>query len=186
MFKKNLHIFTTISTVKDTKRPRSKEYYVVTYDMEYDIVIFGHFIRHVKTTEKVPFIFSTLDIAKDFCKIKPMYDKYIITNKYGNVFYHTYRLNVNGNVVGYIKWEMNSVVYYHATGEYEYHYKYVDVNPIVDCFAKGVEIKYQWYDIRSIRDITFDREQKTLSLMINEGFEDTDNIWKFELVENKK
>lgn len=84
--------------------------YRVEIKTVYDIFIFGK-IRHMSTNKVLPFYFSSLEKAKDFCSIMPSYKKVTLKHrgKEGNRLvdevYKTYQLTLSDGKKFYIIWD---------------------------------------------------------------------------------
>lgn len=171
--------------------------YAVTFTREKVYTLFGKVIKTQSKSETMPFVFKSLDIAKDFCKICPtvISDVFINSHNYYKVKYETYRLVKNEKILGYIKW--NAFYTYDANLDYagqETHKRYTQSlsDPIVDKFVEDIVVK-DWVHTNSIKDIKFLNESDSLSELINK-VENKNNLkkkskevykeWNFKLVES--
>lgn len=162
----------------------NEKYYLATYITKKQIVLFGKVIKEFTKTEEVPFIFSSFDIAKDFCELNPDIKEYTIkrTFEYGvfDVHYHTYKLVLNNRVYAYVVWSRTTLNQEFDKGIYFHSKTY----PLVYSF------------IRNENDIEFPYNRDNYSLQptfpkITHGEEKLSNIFhiceddkhRFELIE---
>ena len=73
---KNKHIYTNIQE-KHITLPNVKEPYVC-YEVSITTEYTNIFGKHISKTEILPFLFGSLDVAKDYCEIMPKYKEVII------------------------------------------------------------------------------------------------------------
>lgn len=156
--------------------------YSVTFTEQYDVVICG--INFGTKTKKTifPFFFSRLDIAKDFCGLKPTYTSvYFYNDKYSlrSAEYSTYAIHVQDKTY-YIKWEVEST---YTKDERNISFGPIE-NPIVDSFVTNIKLK-DWMHTHRLNDVEFYNEKKKLSEIINfNALEHKNKKWHFELIEN--
>lgn len=89
-------------------------YYVVTIVKEYDLFVFGKFIKKISTINELPFVFKELEIAKDFCELNPKITEYTYKNRTRAdhyTKYKTYELLLNNKIYAYVIWEDGSMLY---------------------------------------------------------------------------
>ena len=157
--------------------------YKVNFITEYDIVLFGKTFHKTKTKE-IPFLFKTLDMAKDFCEIKPKYIKVYFQNSEDgySVKFYTYQLAINKEVIGYIWW-FDKTVYLNNGHHMEFKF---NSNSIVYGFVKNIEVT-NWINTHYLSDIRYYGFTNKLSELTKPitNTSDTEKHWRFELIENK-
>ena len=157
--------------------------YKVNFITEYDIILFGKTFHKTKTKE-IPFLFKTLDMAKEFCEIKPKYKKVCFQNNNEidySVKFYTYQLVNNKKVIGYIWWNSNTV---YLSGGKHMEFKF-NSNPIIDRFVKNIGVQ-SWANTNYLSDIKYYGFTDKLSDLVKPIVNNNDGKhWKFELVENK-
>lgn len=176
--KTNIHTYIDIQGISLNR----VMYYVVTKRTTYDIVLFGTIIKNVDKTEELPFVFKSIEIAKDFCELNPKIKKFLFAPK-GHLKYETYDLIMNNKVHAYIVWDIDtkSVEY----KKYDYDDKRIfprEVYPIVNGFVKCADdIKLDCYNYASsIYDAHAQNVVEKLSDIFNISKNDK---YHFELVE---
>jgi len=157
--------------------------YKVNFITEYDIVLFGKTFHKTKNNE-VPFLFKTLDMAKEFCEINPKYEQmYFQSNDSGGwkVKFYTYGVLLNGNLIGYIQWHNDFVIinYNELTMEFK-----VGNDAVAVGFVKNVSLK-NWVDTNSIYDIKYYGFTDKLADLVKSINNDNEKHWRFELIEEK-
>ena len=158
--------------------------YKVNLITEYDIILFGKTFHKTKTKE-IPFLFKTLDMAKEFCEIKPKYEKICFQSNDGesqhSVKFYTYQLVVNGEVIGYLWWNSNTI---HIDNGDDMLFKYNN-NSIIEGFVKNIEVK-KWINTHYFSDIPHygftDKLTDLVKPIVNNY---NGKHWRFELIENK-
>jgi len=97
--------------------------YRVSIVHSYKIKRFGK-LYDKKKVEELPFLFSSIEVAKDFCTIMPKIEKTTLYVRHGNnwmydnwiyIKYKTYKLSIGDNHKCYIKWE-NEYTKKHSIG----------------------------------------------------------------------
>ena len=186
------HIYADISE-KNVESFQDKSYlisryhtflaYKVNFITEYDIMLFGKTIHKTKTKE-IPFLFKTLNMAKEFCEIKPKYEKVYFQSKdrdgYSVKFY-TYQLIVNKEIICYIWWN-DKTVYCNNGPHMEFKF---NNKSVIDGFVKNISIQ-SWINTNYLSDIKYYGFTNKLSEMVKPiNTSDTEKHWKFELIENK-
>ena len=165
--------------------------YSVTFIKEKTYELFGKVIKRKTISETMPFVFKSLDIAKDFCEVCPtvISDTFVNHDNYRKVIYYTYRLIKNDRIIGYIEWDK----YYTCNnfsrikdGDFDKIFGAFKNDKIVGNFVKDIVLK-QWIFTTSVTDINFEKRRKYLSELIeNEkplNKKETFNEWNFKLVE---
>lgn len=159
--------------------------YKVNIITEYDIKLFGK-IFHKSKTKELPFLFRTLEMAKEFCEINPKYEKVYFQNRYDGtcVKFYTYQLSVNKIIIGYIWWHNESVII--NNGEHANMTFDVIHNPIVYGFVKNIELN-DWMNTHYLSDVRYYGFTNKLSELVKPVINTSDNEkhWRFELIENK-
>lgn len=165
--------------------------FAVTFIETTEKTIFGR--TWTKTEEQgIPFIFKTLEIAKDFCELKPTIVSDVFVNSNDAVFdnrhlvkYYTYRL-VDKNtdrIIGYVKWDKSVTVKTQSVGN-----EIFSVNlksPLVDKFVTDINLK-RWVETHSLYDVGFKNEHEKLSELLaypSKNGMPVYNEWNFKLVE---
>lgn len=180
--KTNIKTFVDIEEVTIEHIGYDRLAYSVAFTEQYDVVICG--INFGTKTKKTtfPFFFSRLDIAKDFCGLKPTCTSvYFHNDRYPDRSskYSTYAIHVQDKVY-YIKWEVEST---YKEDEHDISFG-PDENPIVDSFVTKIKLK-DWMHTYRLDDIEFCDEKKKLSEIINfNAIEHKNKKWHFELIEN--
>lgn len=157
--------------------------YKVNFITEYDIILFGKIFHKTKIKE-IPFLFRTLDMAKEFCEIKPKYEEVYFQNSKDDysVKFYTYQLAVNNKVIGYIWWN-DKTVYFNSGRHIEFKF---NSKPIIDGFVKNISVK-NWIFTNYLSDIKYygftDKLADLVKPIVND---DNGKHWIFELVENKQ
>ena len=139
--------------------------YKVFLTVQKDSYVFGKIISSKIYEEEVPFLFKTLDTAKDYVSICPEIKKIDIRNVEcdTSVTYKTYELSLNKNIIGYIEWNANCV---HKHDNRCHITFYVDDEfPIVYKFAKNINPSY-WENTWSVSNIKFDFDYELLTELV--------------------
>ena len=158
--------------------------YKVNLITEYSITLFGKTFHKTKTKE-IPFLFKTLNMAKEFCEINPKYEKVFFQNgeDYHSVTFYTYQLIVGKENIGYIWWNDNTV-YLNKDDDRDILFKY-DNNPIIEGFVKNIKIK-KWVETNHLSDIIYyGFTDKLTDLVKSVNINNNEKHWRFELIENK-
>ncbi len=159
--------------------------YKVNIITEYDIKLFGK-IFHKSKTKELPFLFRTLEMAKDFCEINPKYEKVYFQDREDGtcVRFYTYQLVVNKSIIGYIWWHNESVIIDH-TGNMNMTFNFSH-NSIVYGFVKNIELD-NWVNTNYLSDVRYYGFTTKLSELVKPiiNTTDTEKHWRFELIENK-
>lgn len=158
--------------------------YKVNLITEYDITLFGKAFHKTKTKE-IPFLFKTLDMAKEFCEINPKYEKVYFQStdgQYGcSVKLYTYQLLVNKKVIGYIWWNDKTI---YLINNHDMLFKYNN-NSIIEGFVKNIKVK-KWIDTNYLSDINYCGFTNKLTDLVKPIVnENNEKHWRFELIENK-
>ena len=186
---KNKHIYTNIQE-KHITLPDVKEPYVC-YEVSITTEYTNIFGKHISKTETLPFLFGSLDVAKDYCEIMPKYKDVVISNGcIRRSYYDTYQLlNDKNESLGYIMWNNSFLTkdiktYSTGYGTRSIHMKYLIGKPLIECFAYKICVCDTndvetgswcgWVKIRCEKLSELIRE--TLPIVNN-----TNNTWKFEL-----
>lgn len=160
-------------------------YYLVTATETYDIEWFGIKIKSQTDVIEVPFVFKSLEVAKDFCELKPIIkDVHFFNNSDGgerSARYYTYILTMNKKVTAYVVWD-NISVYYDRSSFSVRAIKPRNVYPIVEGFIKSSsDAKLNtWGSFYNIYDVKFEDVKEKLSDVF--CIQDKDH-YHFELVE---
>ena len=160
-------------------------YYLVTATETYDIEWFGIKIKSQTDVIELPFVFKSLEIAKDFCELKPIIkDVHFFNNSDSgerSSRYYTYNLIMNKKVDAYIVWDDISIYYNRPTFGIR-EIKPRNVYPIVKGFIKsGSDAKLNpWSAFYTIYDARFEDVKEKLSEVF--CIQDKDH-YHFELVE---
>jgi len=163
--------------------------YKVNFITEYDIILFGKTFHKTRTKE-IPFLFRTLDMAKEFCEINPKYEEVYFRSDDSqfdySVKFYTYQLLVNRKIIGYIWWN-GKTVYFDNSYNNSMLFKYNN-NSIVEGFVKNIEVK-KWIETHSLSDIKYygftNKLADLVKPIINDNNEKQQKHWRFELIENK-
>lgn len=181
----NKHIYADISekVVESQIKPYQTFFaYKVNLITEYDIVLFGKVFHKTKTKE-IPFLFKTLDMAKDFCEIKPKYEKVCFQNSedgFGfSVKFYTYQLVVNKKIIGYLWWHKQTICIDEKHSEFKFN-----SNSIIDGFVKNINVQ-SWIKTHYLSDIKYHGFTDKLTDLVMPINNDTGKHWRFELIENK-
>ena len=165
--------------------------YSVTFIKEKTYELFGKVIRKKTTSETMPFVFKSLDIAKDFCEVFPTIISDVFCNNNNSnhcVKYYTYRFVKNDKIIGYAKW---NDYYMHGNvpklisekGNIEFT-PFVN-DKIIDMFVKDITLK-GWVHTHSLNDVKFERPCEYLSELLKNDKQIKDkeifNEWNFKLV----
>lgn len=89
-------------------------YYAVSIVEEYDLFVFGKFIKKISTINELPFVFKELEVAKDFCELNPKITQYTYSDRTRGDYYtkyKTYELLLNNKIYAYVIWEDGSMLY---------------------------------------------------------------------------
>lgn len=160
-------------------------YYHVTATETYDLMWFGLHIKTKTDVIELPFVFKSLEVAKDFCELKPIIkDIHLSNNSNGGdrcSRYYTYNLIMNRIVNAYIVWD-NISVYYNSPTFTIRSIKPRKVYPIVEGFIKSSsDAKLNsWSSFYSIYDVIFEDVKEKLSDIF--CIKDKDH-YHFELIE---
>lgn len=186
----NKHIYADISekevetqyTFYSDPRYQTILAYKVNLITEYDIILFGKTFHKTKIKE-LPFLFKSLDMAKEFCEINPKYEKVYFQNSEDgySVKFFTYQLVVNKEVIGYIWWNDKTV---YLNRGYHMEFKFNNKS-IIYGFVKNIGVQ-SWTNTNYLSDIKYygftDKLADLAKPIINN---DNEKHWRFELVENK-
>jgi len=182
------HIYADISEINvKTYHPEYSFYlpsfaYKVNLITEYDIILFGKTFRKTKIKE-IPFLFKSLNIAKDFCEINPKYKKVYFHSNDGqysrSVKFYTYQLVVNRKVIGYIWWSEHTIC---IDNGHDMLFKYNN-DSIINGFVKSIKVK-KWVDTNNLSDIAYYGFTDKLSDLVK-TIDNNEKHWRFELIENK-
>lgn len=156
--------------------------YKVNIITEYDIKLFGKIFRKSKTKE-LPFLFRTLEMAKEFCEINPKYEKVCFQNSKeidSSVKFYTYQLIVNKEIVGYIWWNDETV---YLNGDWHMEFKFNNKS-IIDGFVKNIDVQ-SWSNTFHQSDIKYYGFTVKLTNLVKPINNDNGKHWRFELIENK-
>lgn len=173
-----------------------KKCYAVTFTIESTYTLFGNVIKTVRKEEIIPFVFKSLEVAKDYCKIHPKIFLDVFVNNECipiPVKYVTFRLLKNNKIIGYIKWDDDYVF----NADYEWgkpieniRFERCITDPIVDKFVEDINIKRRVAYTCNVKDIDFENPCDTLSelgekILTNKSRykKVTFNEWNFKLVE---
>lgn len=160
--------------------------YKVNLITEYNIILFGKTFHKIKTKE-IPFLFKTLDMAKEFCEINPKYKKVCIQNNeedYYSVKFYTYQLVVNRKIIGYIWWNDKTVSFNNGHHmEFKFNSIKFNSNSIIDGFVKNIIIQ-SWINTNYLSDIKYYGFINKLTDLVK-PIVDNEKHWRFELIENK-
>ena len=143
-------------------------YYLVTTTETYDIELFGVKIKSQTNIIELPFVFKSLEIAKDFCELKPIIKDVCFFNNSDDgersARYYTYELTMNKKVTAYIIWDKISV-YFDKSIHNIKSIKPRKVYPIVEGFIKSkLDAKLnRWVSFYNIYDVSFEDVKETLS-----------------------
>ena len=170
-------------TFKSDARYHTVSAYKVNIITEYDIILFGKTFHKTRTKE-LPFLFRTLEMAKDFCEINPKYKEvYFKSNEspLGNnsVKFYTYQLVANKEVIGYIWWN-DETVYLNNGRHMEFKF---NSKPIIYGFVENIKVK-KWVDTNYLSDIVYYGFTDKLSDLVK-TVNNNEKHWRFELIENK-
>ena len=80
-------------------------YYAVSIVEEYDLFVFGKFIKKISTINELPFVFKELEVAKDFCELNPKITQYTYSDRTRGDYYtkyRTYELLLNNKIYFYL------------------------------------------------------------------------------------
>ena len=161
--------------------------YKVTIRNTYKLQIFGNVYDKIKE-EELPFLFKTIDIAKDFASILPSkIEKY--KAKYsmckgcpigcGSKTYETYELTI-GDYKAYVKWDKNDIQY-RSLGSRR---KYVSEHGIVDVFMDDITV---CSDGKPCGSTQFEKLSELVQYIDSKKNENRYNeIYDYELVENQQ
>ena len=186
----NKHIYADISekdvetqyTFKSDPHYHTVLAYKVNIITEYDIILFGKTFRKTRTKE-LPFLFRTLEMAKDFCEINPEYEEAYFKNNDSlgdsSVKFYTYQLVTNKEVIGYIWWNEETV---YINDGHRMEFKF-NSKPIINGFVKNIKVK-KWVDTFSLSDIIYCGFTDKLSDLVK-TVDNNEKHWRFELIENK-
>lgn len=188
------HIYTYIQE-KHITLPRVDEPFIcyeVTFVTKYDYLLFGKVIKHKEDAEKVPFLFKSIEVAKDFCELNPIYKKRMLSNRKNvdHVHYYTYVLYNNANEkIAEAYWDKNFINVVHKDNG-DYYYNNVISTPLVDKFAyelyipclvelnrytnKKDALDWVWYATDKLSDLI----RATIPIV-----NDTDNLYTYEMIQ---
>lgn len=163
--------------------------YDVTFTIEKEYKLLGITIKKAEEVETLPFVFKSLDIAKDYCRIHPkvVSDIFVSNDNYPTPHfakYFTYRLVANDKILGFIKWHKDYVTYVES-GSIKKIEK--SIYPVVDKFVKYIEVRNYVY-VDSANDVIFLYQHDLLSDAMNDeemygnGKSNTTKEWNFKLV----
>lgn len=177
--KKNIKTYVDIEEVSYNRR------YKVSFITTYDITFLGQYIKTKTEIDEVPFLFNSLDIAKDFCEVNPEIKHMYVVNSEDEsrkVYYETYRLEVNKQKF-YIKWEECSIKI-----DDSYNYSF-DLRPdkIVNAFVSWIGLN-DWMHTYGLNNVYFSNEFSKLSELVNIKLNkknSNNKHWRFELVKNE-
>ena len=141
----NKHIYTYIQE-KHITLPNIDEPFIcyeVTFVTKCDYLLFGKVIKHKEISKEVPFLFKSIEIAKDFCELNPTYKKVMRSNRryIDHIHYYTYALynNVHEKIAE-LYLDKNFInVTHKSDGDY-YYTGDVIATPLVDKFAHELYI----------------------------------------------
>lgn len=165
--------------------------YSVTFIKEKTYELFGKVIRKKTTSETMPFVFKSLDIAKDFCEVCPtiISHEFINHSNYNKVIYYTYVLLKNDRIIGYIEWDKHYTcnnLSRMEEGDFDKIFGPFNNDKIVGKFVKNIVLK-TWIFTDSLDDIKFEKRHEYLSGLIKDEEplinKETYNEWNFKLVE---
>ena len=144
-------------------------------------VLFGKTFHKTKIYE-VPFLFKTLDMAKEFCEINPKYQKVCFRNGEDGypVKFHTYQLIVNKDVIGYIWWHDKTV---YLDRGYNMEFKF-NSKSIINGFVKNIGIQ-SWVNTNYLSDIKYYGFTDKLADLVKPINNDNEKHWRFELIAEK-
>ena len=158
--------------------------YVVKLITTYDLYVMGVFVKSCTDEKIVPFSFLSLEAAKDFCSVCPNIKKDTLTgpdstfSDFG-VFYRTYKLSKNDNVV-YVVWDLRSLLIVH-----EESFKFFPIKqyPAIKGYAKDIKLK-KWSCTYSENDIKYTNFNTNLSELMQTPSKESGvlNTWRYELV----
>ena len=191
----NKHIYTQIQEKHITLPNISEPFicYSVTFVTKCDHILFGKVIKHKEETKEVPFLFKSIDIAKDFCELNPIYKKTICSNKTNivHVHYYTYVLYNNENEkIAELYWDKNFINIVHKSDGDVYYKPDVILTPLVGFFAHELSIPnlHRLHEISNEKDAigwVWCRFEKLSDLIratlpiIN----DTENLYTYEMIQ---
>lgn len=177
--KQNIKTYVDIEEVELNE----KVYYSASFTEEYNLVICGLNLGAKSHKTEIPFLFKTLEIAKDFCQFKPKFKwiRFCNNESYGHlVTYETYSISINDKIF-YIKWSKESIILNTEDMNDEF---IMCSNPIVDKFVTDIKLD-DWLHTNDMYDIEFINERSSLSALIAVPSKNLKK-WHFELVENNE
>lgn len=180
--KKNKKTYVDIEEISYNRR------YRVSFITTYDVTFLGKYIKSKTETSEVPFLFNSLDVAKDFCEVNPkICHTYMVEGDSDErrVFYETYQLVVN-NRKYYVRWEDYSIK---TDDSYNMSFDILP-HPVVNSFVDDV-ILPSWMHTYGLQSVDFHNEREKLSELVsmhtyNTNVANKNKHWKFELVENEE
>lgn len=127
--------------------------YSVTIVSECDYSLFGHTFKRGKSITKLPFLFKSLEVAKDFCEINPKFKSVVISNKkyIDHVYYYTYELYNNENErIGHIYFDKNFISIDTKHGDVYYKPNVIET-PLIDQFVHEISVP-DLFELREYSD----------------------------------
>ena len=166
-----------------------KKYYTVTFSYTSKKFLFNKCIKTIDEKKEVPFVFDSLEIAKDFCELNPTYnDFYLYVPTHDELGkkesrYYTYELVLNSKVNAYIIWHYESTKLMHNGNIASI--KPIDNYPVVKGFVLDIckSIKLNDYNrMNCVYDVTI--ENSDVHNKLSEIYSvQKDEQYHFELVE---
>lgn len=161
--------------------------YEVTLYEETIISLGTKIIYKSNKTNVVPFLFKSLEVAKDFCEISPKYKLVTLINDDcgTTVHYQTYELSKDHKFLGYIEWGENHTIFNKSREQYGFYPSTKE--PLVEKFVKNIRVP-DWTRTFGLSDLTFIKPfENVSSLCINENNDSrrVNKQWNFELIEKQ-
>ena len=167
--------------------------YSVTFVTKCDYSLFGKVIKHKEISKEVPFLFKSIEIAKDFCELNPTYKKVMRSNRryIDHVHYYTYALYNNAHEkIAELYLDKNFINVIHKNdGDYYYRGNVIST-PLVDRFAHEIYVPdlhelngytnkkdgigWVWYATDKLSDLI----RGTMPIVNN-----TENLYTYEMVQ---
>jgi len=153
-----------------------------------DKYMFGKIVSSKNCEEEIPFLFRSLDSAKDYVSICPQYKNVCICNNdySSGVEYQTYKLSIGENEIGYIEWVDSCI---HKSEEGCYISFTIDNDfPIIYKFVKNINID-SWENTWHVSDIDFDSRCDLISSLVKYKGNDKEKIleeYRYNLVQEQQ